>query len=209
MWLQGQTRVSDESEYEVELILDKRQERGIVQYLVRWKDCDSDMDEWVPASPNLHNAPDLVASFERDMMRKREQRAADSAWRRQARRRQAERRKHASARRVSSLGGAGSTDSGSVADWEDSCVEEDHRGARACTSNKIPRGGTHGISNKRRQADKPQKRKRGGHHECSVCNEVDPRDCLLKCTVCEERTHLQCVAPPPPDDLNYQNNRWE
>ena len=49
---------------------------------------------------------------------------------------------------------------------------------------------------------------RGGKHECTVCKQEDPRGCLLKCTKCEARHHLQCTEPPPPDDFDYQKDGW-
>ena len=43
-------RVTKQTTYKIDKILDKRVRRGIPEYLVRWKGYSADFDFWVPAS---------------------------------------------------------------------------------------------------------------------------------------------------------------
>jgi len=56
--------VAGEKEYEVEKILDRRERRGKLKYLVRWKDYTAEEDTW-EGLENLKNAKDLVEEFEK------------------------------------------------------------------------------------------------------------------------------------------------
>ena len=58
--------MSDE-EYEVEKILDKRQRKGGIEYLVKWKNFDDpDDNTWEP-SDNLGDAEAKIKQFEKDL----------------------------------------------------------------------------------------------------------------------------------------------
>jgi len=58
--------MSDE-EYEVEKILDKRQRKGGMEYLVKWKNFDDpDDNTWEP-SDNLGDAEEKIKKFEKDL----------------------------------------------------------------------------------------------------------------------------------------------
>ena len=60
------TTMSDE-EYEVEKILDKRQRKGGMEYLVKWKNFDDpDDNTWEP-SDNLGDAEEKIKKFEKDL----------------------------------------------------------------------------------------------------------------------------------------------
>ena len=54
---------SDEEEYEVEAILDRRKRRGNVQYLIRWKGYQSDSDTWQDVSELVH-CRELIDHYE-------------------------------------------------------------------------------------------------------------------------------------------------
>jgi hypothetical protein len=43
-------RITKQTTYKIDKILDKRVRRGIVDYLVRWRGYSADFDSWVPAS---------------------------------------------------------------------------------------------------------------------------------------------------------------
>ena len=43
-------RISKETSYKIDKILEKRVRRGIREYLVRWKCYGKDFDPWIPAS---------------------------------------------------------------------------------------------------------------------------------------------------------------
>ena len=61
--------VDNENEHEIERLIRKRQRRydrakqATTQYLIRWKGCDPQKDEWLSAK-QLTNAPDVVRKFE-------------------------------------------------------------------------------------------------------------------------------------------------
>jgi hypothetical protein len=56
--------IDGEPEYEVEAILDKRQRRSRIQYLVKWKGYPLHDATWEPLS-NVENCPDILRDFER------------------------------------------------------------------------------------------------------------------------------------------------
>jgi len=61
---------SEEEDYEVEKILEKRLNNGKVEYLVKWKDFDDPVDySWEPAA-NLTELKDLLKSFEENLAEK-------------------------------------------------------------------------------------------------------------------------------------------
>jgi len=43
-------RVTNQTTYKIDKILDKRVRRGILEYLVRWRGYGADFDSWVPAT---------------------------------------------------------------------------------------------------------------------------------------------------------------
>ena len=43
-------RITKQTTYKIDKILDKRVRRGILEYLVRWKGYSADFDSWIPAS---------------------------------------------------------------------------------------------------------------------------------------------------------------
>ena len=58
--------VAGEKEYEVEKILDRRERRGKLKYLVRWKGYKAEEDTW-EGLENLKNIRDLVEEFEKEI----------------------------------------------------------------------------------------------------------------------------------------------
>ena len=59
-------------EWEVEKILNKRKERGVVKYLVRWKKFMAENDSW-ERKENLKNVKELVKEFERKIEIKKQE----------------------------------------------------------------------------------------------------------------------------------------
>jgi len=53
----------DDDEYEVELIVGKQTIDGVIMYLIRWKGCGEEDDEWQSAD-QLQHSPDLIKAFE-------------------------------------------------------------------------------------------------------------------------------------------------
>jgi hypothetical protein len=43
-------RITKQTNYKIDKILDKRVTRGILEYLVRWRGYSANFDSWVPAS---------------------------------------------------------------------------------------------------------------------------------------------------------------
>ena len=75
--------MSDE-EYEVEKILDKRQRKGGMEYLVKWKNFDDpDDNTWEP-SDNLGDAEEKIKKFEKDLEAKSSVAAKKEAAKRKA-----------------------------------------------------------------------------------------------------------------------------
>ena len=75
--------MSDE-EYEVEKILDKRQRKGGIEYLVKWKNFDDpDDNTWEP-SDNLADAEAKIKQFEKDLEAKSNIAAKKEAGKRKA-----------------------------------------------------------------------------------------------------------------------------
>ena len=75
--------MSDE-EYEVEKILDKRQRKGGMEYLVKWKNFDDpDDNTWEP-SDNLGDAEEKIKMFEKDLEAKSSGAAKKEAAKRKA-----------------------------------------------------------------------------------------------------------------------------
>ena len=75
--------MSDE-EYEVEKILDKRQRKGGMEYLVKWKNFDDpDDNTWEP-SDNLGDAEEKIKKFEKDLEAKSNVAAKKEAAKRKA-----------------------------------------------------------------------------------------------------------------------------
>jgi len=62
--------LADDEEWEVEEIRDRRRFGGETKYLVKWLGWPSEYNQWLSVE-DLENAPDLVAKFERDHMKKR------------------------------------------------------------------------------------------------------------------------------------------
>ena len=58
----------EEQEWEVEAIVDHRQEgRGKkLKYLIKWKSWPDDHNTWLPAYPNLANAKELLQSYNKN-----------------------------------------------------------------------------------------------------------------------------------------------
>ena len=59
-------KVASEKEYEVEKILDRRERRGKLKYLVRWKSYTREEDTW-KGLQNLKNVMDLVEEFKKEI----------------------------------------------------------------------------------------------------------------------------------------------
>ena len=64
--------VEEVKEWEVEKILNKRKERGVVKYLVRWKEFIAKNDSW-KKEENLKNMKELVEEFKRKMEVRRQE----------------------------------------------------------------------------------------------------------------------------------------
>ena len=58
--------IASEKEHEVKKILDRRERRRKLKYLVRWKDYTAEEDTW-EGLENLKNARDLVEEFEKEI----------------------------------------------------------------------------------------------------------------------------------------------
>jgi hypothetical protein len=56
--------VDRQEEWVVESVLDRRMQRGKVQYLVHWEGYTSHEDTWEPKE-NLENAQDMISDYER------------------------------------------------------------------------------------------------------------------------------------------------
>lgn len=61
--LQSSEDEEEQQEFEVEAILDKRQENGQLYYLVKWKNFDSSANSWEPIN-NLIHCRDIIKEFE-------------------------------------------------------------------------------------------------------------------------------------------------
>lgn len=55
----------EEQEWEVEGILDHKQDRGTRKYLIKWKSWPDDHNTWLPAYPNLENSQELLTEYNR------------------------------------------------------------------------------------------------------------------------------------------------
>ena len=67
----------EQQEFEVEEVLDKRQEKGELYYLVRWKNFDSSANSWEPIN-NLIHCREMIKEFEQKKNDKRSQENAES-----------------------------------------------------------------------------------------------------------------------------------
>jgi hypothetical protein len=70
--------LGQEGEHEVELLLNRKEVRGVPHYLVRWRGHSSAADEWLRAEA-LANCPEKVAEYEAAAPRRRAARRAQAA----------------------------------------------------------------------------------------------------------------------------------
>ena len=61
---------SEDSEYEIEKIIDKRLKNGILEYKVKWLGYDDSHSSWEPLS-NLENAKDAIKDYENERKNKK------------------------------------------------------------------------------------------------------------------------------------------
>ena len=53
----------EQQEFEVEEVLDRRQEKGQLYYLIKWKNFDSSANSWEPIN-NLIHCREIIKEFE-------------------------------------------------------------------------------------------------------------------------------------------------
>ncbi len=64
------SNLGQEGEHEVELLLNRKEVRGVTHYLVRWRGHSSAADEWLRAT-ELGHCPEKVAEYEAAAPRRR------------------------------------------------------------------------------------------------------------------------------------------
>lgn len=58
--------VDNSNVYIVEKILDKKDDGGVVKYLVKWLDYSSDQNTWEPER-NFKNCPEVIEAYEKQL----------------------------------------------------------------------------------------------------------------------------------------------